>query len=79
MFTSAPQISPLSFYSVVVAIGKPTGLVTFGDLANTFVEAVLNAGAFFNRIDVVFDRYYKYPSKVQPEQGDLKALDPLEG
>ena len=34
---------------------------------------------FFNRIDVVFDRYYMYPSKVQPERGDLKALDPLEG
>ena len=32
---------------LVVAIGKPTGLVTFGDLANTFVQAVLNAGAFF--------------------------------
>ena len=27
----------------VVAIGKPTGLVAFGDLANTFVQAVLNA------------------------------------
>ena len=42
--------------ALVVAIGKPPGLVTFGDFANTFVEAVLKAGANFNRIDVVFDR-----------------------
>ena len=32
--------------ALVVAIGKPTGVVTFGDLANTFVQAVLSAGAF---------------------------------
>ena len=49
--------------ALVVAIGKPPGLVTFGDFANTFVEAVLKAGANFNRIDVVFDRYYKVSIK----------------
>ena len=49
--------------ALVVAIGKPAALITFGDLVNTFVQAVLNAGAFFNRIDVVFDRYYKVSIK----------------
>ena len=27
---------------LVIAIGKPTGFVTFGDLANVFAQAVLN-------------------------------------
>ncbi len=49
--------------ALVVAIGKPPGLVTFGDFANTFVQAVLKAGANFCRIDVVFDRYYKVSIK----------------
>ncbi len=49
--------------ALVLTIGKPTGLVTFGDLANTFVQAVLNAGAMFNRIDVVLDRYYEVSIK----------------
>ena len=65
--------------ALVLAIGKPTGLVTFGDLANTFVQAVLNAGAKFNRIDVVFDRYYEVSIKVLSDQGALKELDLLEG
>lgn len=49
--------------ALVVAIGKPPGLVTFGDFADTFVQAVLNAGAKFNRVDVVFDRYYQLSIK----------------
>jgi len=49
--------------ALVQTIGKPAGLVTFGDFANTFVQAVLSAGARFNRIDVVFDRYYEVSIK----------------
>ena len=49
--------------ALVIAIGKPTGQVTFGDFASTFVQAVLNAGASFARIDVVFDRYYEISIK----------------
>ena len=28
--------------ALVLVIGKPTGLVSFGDFADTFVQAVLN-------------------------------------
>ena len=47
----------------MLAIGKPPGLATFGDFADTFVQAVLNAGAIFNRTDVVFDCYYEMSIK----------------
>ena len=36
----------------VVAIGKPAGAHTFGDLADVFVKHVLVSGKCFNRIDV---------------------------
>ena len=45
--------------ALVLAIGKPTGLVTIGDFADTFVQAVLNAEASYAHIDIVFDRYYE--------------------
>ena len=34
--------------AVVVAIGKPVGAHTFGDLADVFVEHVLVSGKCFN-------------------------------
>lgn len=45
--------------ALVVALGKPDGAVTFGDLADTCVNTVLKAGAKYHRIDIVFDRYRK--------------------
>ena len=62
--------------ALVQAMGKPTGLVTFRDFADTFVQAVLNAGASFTRVDVVFDRYYEISIKSATR---TRVLDPLEG
>ncbi len=41
----------------LVAMGKPKGTNTFGELADIFVNRVCQTGANFSRIDVVFDRY----------------------
>lgn len=43
--------------ALVIAIGKPQAAKTFGDLADVFVESILQSGAQFQRIDVLFDRY----------------------
>ncbi|KAL8610462.1 hypothetical protein ACOMHN_060382 [Nucella lapillus] len=49
--------------ALVNAIGTPQTAVTFGDLADVFIEAVLWSGADFQRIDVLFDRYYELSIK----------------
>ncbi|KAL8621306.1 hypothetical protein ACOMHN_008131 [Nucella lapillus] len=49
--------------ALVNAIGKPHTAVTFGDLADVFIKAVLWSGADFQRIDVLFDRYYELSIK----------------
>ena len=49
--------------AVVVAIGKPAGAHTFGDLADVFIEHVLVCGKCFKRIDVTFDRYIDNSTK----------------
>ena len=43
--------------ALVMALGKPPGIKTFGDIANIFTETVFKMGAKYQRIDVVFDRY----------------------
>ena len=43
--------------ALVVALGKPNIAVTFGDLADIYVRAVLKIGSSYQRIDIVFDRY----------------------
>jgi len=42
----------------VVALGKPHKAQNFGDFADIFVTSVLQIGASFSRIDIIFDRYY---------------------
>lgn len=49
--------------ALVIAIGKPQEAKTFGDLADIFVEIVLQSGAQFQRIDVLFDRYHTHSIK----------------
>ena len=44
--------------ALVIAIGKPKGASTFGDLADAFIGSVLQSGAAYSRIDILFDRYY---------------------
>ena len=60
-----------------LAIGKPTGLVTFGDFANAFVQSVLNAETVFNRIDVVFDRYYDVSIKSATRRRRSQGTRPI--
>ena len=43
--------------ALVVTVGKPSGAVTFGDLADIFVRSVLQIRLPYDRIEVVFDRY----------------------
>ena len=43
--------------ALVVSLGKPNGCSSFRDLADTFVQAVLQMGKRYQRINVVFDRY----------------------
>lgn len=43
---------------MVIALGRPQGAVTFGDFADHFIKNVLQHGASYKRIGVLFDRYY---------------------
>ena len=43
--------------ALVQALGKPSGLQTFGQLADLFIDIVKSNGNLSNRIDVLFDRY----------------------
>jgi len=36
---------------------KPDNTDTFGDLADTYIRAAMNASYKYQQIDVVFDRY----------------------
>ena len=42
----------------VIAVGKRQKAKTVGDFADIFVASLLQGGAAFCRIDVVFDKYY---------------------
>ena len=43
--------------ALVMTLGKPPDIRTFGDYANIFAITVFKMGANYQRIDVVFDRY----------------------
>ena len=43
--------------ALVATIGKPNDALTFGDYAEAFQSAVLNAGSRYDQIHVLFDRY----------------------
>ncbi len=62
---------------LVIAVGKPQGAMTFGDLADTFVLSVLQQGANYERIDVVFDRYRDETIKADPLGRRTKAARPI--
>ena len=49
--------------ALVVSLGKPKDSVTFGDLSDVFLRAVLQIGMFCQQIDVVFNRYWKHTYK----------------
>ncbi|KAK2163190.1 hypothetical protein LSH36_84g08067 [Paralvinella palmiformis] len=43
--------------ALVMPLGNPPGIRTFGDYANTFANTVFKMGAKYQRIDVAFDGY----------------------
>ena len=63
--------------ALVVALGKPDGAVTFGDLADIYVKAVLTVGEKYHRIDIVFDRYRKEPTKGTTRVTRTKGACPI--
>ena len=52
--------------ALVMALGKPTDIATFGQYGDTFTKTVFRMGANYWRIDVVFDRYQQQPIKAGP-------------
>jgi hypothetical protein len=60
--------------ALLVAMGKPNNAVTFEDLADTYVGAVLKVGSKYQRIDLVFDRYRKETIKGTTRKHRMKKL-----
>ena len=52
--------------ALVMALGKPPDIRTFGDYANIFDSTVFKMGANYQRIDVIFDRYQDESIKAGP-------------
>ncbi|XP_051232747.1 uncharacterized protein LOC127350304 [Dicentrarchus labrax] len=44
--------------ALVMALGKPPDITTFGNYANKFADTVLKMAEKYQRVDVVFDRYH---------------------
>ena len=61
--------------ALVIAIGKPKTASTFGDFADVFIETVLQSGTPFERIDVLFDRYYDTSIKSGTRKRRMKHTD----
>ena len=61
---SEPSCLLIDGQALVMALGKPPDIRTFGDYANTFGNTVLKMGRKFQRIDIVFDRYQSDSIKV---------------
>ena len=51
--------------------------MTFGDLADTYVKTVLEAGSEYHRSDVVFDRYRDETIKGTTKTRRSKAARPI--
>ena len=63
--------------AVVVAIGKPAGAHTFGDLADVFIEHVLVSGKCFKTIYVTFDRYIDNSTKSGTRKNRSRKARPI--
>ena len=63
--------------ALVVSLGKPKDSVTFGDMSDAFLRAVLQIGKFCQRIDVVFDRYWEYSIKEITRKRRSKTSKPI--
>ena len=82
--TCPPTIKPegtscliIDGHALIQAIGKPARAKTFGDLAGIFVRSVVQSGFLFDRIDVLFDRYYATTIKVSTRTKRSKSAQPI--
>ena len=73
----APSTLIIDGQALVMALGKPKGLNTFGDLADVFSRTVLSMGATFDRIDVTFDRYQKHSIKDNTRSKRIQGCHPV--
>jgi len=62
--------------ALVSAIGKPSGAQTFGDFADSFQTAVLQAGSRHQQIHVIFDRYREDSIKSGTRERHTKSTRP---
>ena len=60
----------------VAAIGRPSGAQAFGDFADGFLSAVLEAGSRCQRIHVIFDRHREDFTKSGTRKGRTKSTNP---
>ena len=63
--------------ALVSEIGKPSGAQTFGDFAHSFQAAVLQAGARYQQIHVIFDRYQEDSIKSGTRERCTKSTRPI--
>ena len=63
--------------ALIVALGKPSDAVTYGDLADNYVKTVLKMGSKFKRIDIVLDRYREKSIKASTRTRRCKSARPI--
>ena len=63
--------------ALVAAIGRPSGAQTFGDFADSFQSAVLQAGSRYQQIHVIFDRYQEDSIKSGTRKRRTKSARPI--
>ena len=63
--------------ALVMLLGKPSGITTFGEYADRFVNSVFSMGAKFERIDVTFDRYQQDSIKTGTRMKRTRGSRPI--
>ena len=63
--------------ALILALGKPSDAVTYGDLADNYVKMVLKMGSKFKRIDIVLDRYREKSIKASTRTRRCKSARPI--
>ena len=61
----------------VVSLGKPNSCSSFLDLADTFVQPVLQMGKRYQRLNIVFDRYRQLSIKASTRLRQKKTSGPI--
>ena len=69
--------------ALVISLGKPHSVATFGDFADGLLNSVLQSGSSYQRIDVLFDRYnavsIKSGTRSKRASSTVPVRRPIEG